>query len=179
MNGFKVKLRRYKYTIQQFFMCPIHRALGKQMVHYIHVGKTGGTSIKIALMSFGRKTKTHYFCLHGHGFRLKDVPKNDIAVITVRDIDAREASAYHARKWKADHYGRFKRLLIGMGKTEMAHIKLGYTKAHKPQAWYWEDAEDRQVYILHTESLSEEFEIFKQVMGIPPWVKCGHENQGS
>ena len=155
-------------------MCPVHRILGKRIVHYIHVGKTGGTSVKIALMSFGRKTRTHYFCLHGHGFRIKDVPKGDIVVITVRDIAAREASAYWARKWKADHYGRFKRILIGMGKTEMAQIKHGYTRAHKPQSWYWEGAGGRQVYVMHTETLSEEFEILKQVLRIPPWVRCGH-----
>lgn len=182
MNGLAVKLRRYKYTLQQWLMTPWHRyVMGRQIVHYIHVGKTGGTSVKVALMSFGRKTRTHYFCLHGHGFRLKDVPEGDVVIITVRDVDAREHSAYRARKWKADHYGAVKRFLIGMGRKELRQLELGYTKAHKPQSWYWLGATINlhMVCVLRTENLSAEFEIMKQVFGIPAWVTCGHENKGA
>jgi hypothetical protein len=118
MNSFVLKLRRHRYTIQQRVTVPIHRMLGRKIVHLIHPAKTGGTSVKIALMLFGCKTKTHYFCLYGHGFRLKDVPLGDLAIITMRDDAEREKSVMAARKWKAWNYGPIRKWWIGMGKKE-------------------------------------------------------------
>jgi len=152
MNSIAFKLRRYRYTVQQWFMTPIHRYIfGRRIVHFIHVSKTGGTSVKMALMSFGCKTKTHYFCLHGHRFTLRDVPKKDIAIITLRDGKERQMSIAHETK----------------------------PDAHKPQHWYWCNHPHSLTYVLHTEQLTEEFEILKQVFGIPLSVYCGHINKGT
>jgi len=179
MNGVKVKLRRYKYTLQQCFMAPIHRALGKQIVHFIHPAKTGGTSVKIALMSFGCKTPTHYFCLHGHEFRLKNVPSGDIGLITVREESDRLRSVIAARKWKARNYGLIRKLWIGMTLSEEMTLKLNHTDAVHPQAWYRDDApEKNRTVIMNTETLTEDFERIKEITNIPDWVKCGHANKG-
>ena len=164
MNGITVKLRRYKYTIQQWLMTPWHRyIMGRRIVHYIHVGKTGGTSVKVALLSFGRKTKTHYFCLHGHGFRLKDVPKNDIAIITKRNEFDRTRSVLTKQRM-IEQYPLWKRLLVGRGD-------------HRIQGWYWMEPIRCAYYVLDTDQLTDQFEILKQALGIPAWVKCGHANK--
>ena len=136
MNGMKLKLRRCICTMQQWFMTPWHRyIMGRRIVHFVHVSKTGGTSVKMALMSFGCKTKTHYFCLHGHGYRLKDVQEGDQAIITSRNESLRDISiSYEKKPW-----------------------------AHRLQSWYWRGPLRCNPFTLHTENLTDEFDILKQV----------------
>ena len=171
------QLIRMWFTFRQFFEVPFYRLMGKKIVHFIHIPKTGGTSLKIAFMSFGRKTKSHYICLHGHGYRISDIPRKDMGIVIVRDEADRLQSAYRQRKWKAENYGKIKRTLIGITPLDDIEIANGYTSAYIPQEWYFSGGEDRIVYRMNTEALDEQFPILKQCLGIPPWVKLGHYNK--
>ncbi|MGH3988893.1 MAG: sulfotransferase family 2 domain-containing protein [Actinomycetes bacterium] len=68
-------------------------------VHFIHVGKTGGTAIKRTLRRAGLpETPFGPVVLHaGHTFRLKDVPADDHALFCIRDPIALFLSAFYSR----------------------------------------------------------------------------------
>ena len=72
-------------------------------VHFLHVGKTGGTAIKHAIERAGRSTArggggpwaVH---LHRHGVTLRDVPDGEKFFFFVRDPVSRFVSAFYSRQ---------------------------------------------------------------------------------
>jgi Sulfotransferase family len=78
-------------------------------LHFVHIGKTGGTAIKHALASrrlaYGNVRKAHRapetpygrIQLHRHRFRLGDVPHEDFVFFCVRDPIARFVSGFYGR----------------------------------------------------------------------------------
>ena len=70
-------------------------------VHFVHIGKTGGTAIKHVLRPvFRAETETALgkVILHkGHTFKLADVPRADKAIFCVRDPLSLYVSAFHSR----------------------------------------------------------------------------------
>ena len=187
MNGTSIKLRRYKQTVKQIFLAPYYRYKGRIIVHYIHVPKTGGTSLKIALMSFGCVTPTHYFCLHGHGFTLKNVPPGDLAIITTRFNTYRQLSVYNARKYKCDHYNALHKWLIGMNREEQAALETSFSeltglqmnaiKCMYHDAFWYTNGLRFSCRQLDMETLGDDFEYLKLATNIPEWVTIGHHNK--
>jgi len=93
--------------------------LGRQCVHMLHIGKTGGTAMKTAFRqiadrvlvtySHGRRTVKASFRqarggrdlvlrLHPHNFTLRNVPVGDKVFFFVRDPLARFVSGFYSRK---------------------------------------------------------------------------------
>lgn len=78
-------------------------------LHFVHVGKTGGTAIKQALLShrlaYRHERNAHKLPvgpygrihLHKHRFRLGDVPPGDFVFFCVRDPIARFVSGFYSR----------------------------------------------------------------------------------
>ena len=70
-------------------------------VHFVHIGKTGGTAIKHVLRPLFRaetETALGKVILHkGHTFKLADVPRADKAIFCVRDPLSLYVSAFHSR----------------------------------------------------------------------------------
>jgi hypothetical protein len=78
-------------------------------LHFMHIGKTGGTAIKHALRRPGlaywhfedahKVPETPYgrIQLHHHRFRLRDVPADDYVFFCVRDPISRFLSAFYSR----------------------------------------------------------------------------------
>ena len=70
-------------------------------VHFVHIGKTGGTAIKHVLRPIFRaetETALGKVILHkGHTFKLADVPRGDKAIFCVRDPLSLFVSAFHSR----------------------------------------------------------------------------------
>ena len=85
---------------------------GRSWVHFLHIGKTGGTALKSAIRSGGESsedialgdenicTPTHRIILHNHNASLKDVPKGDKFFFFVRDPIERFVSGFYSRKRK-------------------------------------------------------------------------------
>jgi hypothetical protein len=61
-------------------------------VHFLHVGKTGGSTIKAALAGI-----PHRVTCHGHHVRLCDIPPDDDVFFFVRDPIGRFVSAFNSR----------------------------------------------------------------------------------
>lgn len=61
------------------------------MIHFLHVGKAGGTAVRAALA--GHRN----IALHGHRFRLCDVPAGDKVFFAIREPVARFVSGFNSR----------------------------------------------------------------------------------
>lgn len=80
-------------------------------VHFLHVGKTGGTAVKSAINEGGCAPKhelgtesvctpSHRVLLHDHSASLKDVPEGDEFFFFLRDPISRFISGFYSRKRK-------------------------------------------------------------------------------
>jgi hypothetical protein len=115
-------------------------------VHFVHIGKTGGTAIKHALRPvFRAETETalgKVIVHRGHTFKLADVPRGDKAIFCVRDPLSLFVSAFHSRlrkgqprfyfEWssaEAEAFGRFptpQALAEGLGSPDAKERKAAH-----------------------------------------------------
>ncbi len=72
-----------------------------QRVHFLHIGKTGGSAIKSALDEF-RESPEYSLILHGHGITLQDIPNGDSVVFFLRDPISRFISGFYSRQRKGE-----------------------------------------------------------------------------
>ena len=72
---------------------------GRKPLHFIHVGKTGGSAIKEAL-SGHELTREYRIVLHEHAFRLAMVPAGEQAFLFLRDPASRFVSGFNSRMRK-------------------------------------------------------------------------------
>lgn len=72
-------------------------------LHYIHIGKTAGRSIKkffdFVELSFP-VSPPFKFVSHGHNFTIQSLPTHSKAVVSIRDPIHRFVSAFESRKYK-------------------------------------------------------------------------------
>lgn len=76
-----------------------HRARGRQIVHFLHIGKTGGSVIKSSL-GWRRVTPSSFFVAYVHAFRLAHVPPGDKLAFFLRDPLQRFVSGFFGRRRK-------------------------------------------------------------------------------
>ena len=74
-----------------------YRLLGKEIVHFIHIGKTGGTALKHAFDGHV-VTRSHFVKTHLHHFHLKHIPEGEKFFFSIRDPKDRFISAFYARQ---------------------------------------------------------------------------------
>ena len=71
----------------------------KQKVHFLHIGKTGGSAIRSILE--GNKETSHYIIkTHGHATSMRDVPSGEKIIFFLRDPISRFISGFYSRKRK-------------------------------------------------------------------------------
>ncbi len=75
------------------------KILGKQIVHMLHIGKTGGTAIKYALENH-KSSKDYLLILHSHDTNLTNIPKGEKVFFFLRDPITRFISGFYSRKRK-------------------------------------------------------------------------------
>ena len=73
----------------------------RQRVHFLHVGKTGGSAVKSVLNDF-RETPEYSLVLHGHKISLRDVPNGELVVFFLRDPISRFVSGFYSRQRKGE-----------------------------------------------------------------------------
>lgn len=71
----------------------------RRKVHFLHIGKTGGSAIRSALKQH-RKTPRYTLELHGHRVSLKDIPRGELVVFFLRDPISRFISGFYSRQRK-------------------------------------------------------------------------------
>ncbi|MGB7405112.1 MAG: sulfotransferase family 2 domain-containing protein [Pacificimonas sp.] len=68
----------------------------KRLLHFLHIGKTGGTAAKLALAELGSAPR-HQLFLHGHRMTLADVPVGEGTLFFLRDPVSRFISGFNSR----------------------------------------------------------------------------------
>jgi hypothetical protein len=89
-------LKRWIARRQVPLQSMLARLRGRTTVHFLHIGKTGGTAVKYALRQHGHASP-YLIHLHGHQIRLCDIPKGDPVVFILRDPAGRYISSFNSR----------------------------------------------------------------------------------
>jgi hypothetical protein len=80
----------------------IKKIFSKDKLHFLHIGKTAGSSVKYALqkrLKLFWKEKYQIVC-HPHSFTLEDIPAGERFFFIVRDPIKRFVSGFYSRKRK-------------------------------------------------------------------------------
>jgi len=89
--------RQMLSRIKQRIKYLIHKIQGKQLIHFLHIGKTGGSAIKYALTQYSVSGRYAIY-LHSHNFRLRDVPIGESVFFFLRDPISRFKSGFYSRQ---------------------------------------------------------------------------------
>jgi sulfotransferase famil protein len=164
-------------------------------LHFLHLGKTGGTAFKHALLD-NREVSGYRLLLHGHDVKLADVPAGERFMFVVRDPFTRFVSGFNGRL-RADrpryHYPwrEEERVAFAIFKTpdQLATALSSADDAERKQAeeamrgighintsyWFWfgdeqafRDRASDLFFIAFQEQLEDDFELLKRMLGLPP-----------
>lgn len=161
-------------------------------IHFIHIGKTGGTSIIHALRQY--RGKKYVFILHPHQTVLSDIPIGEKYFFSVRDPVTRFQSAFYSRqrqgkpkydvKWSKSEakcykwYSTPEKLALDLSSLllwkrrrakfamrSIMHIKSGFWNWFINDEYFLSRREDL-IGVLRQENLSEDFDKLKQILSI-------------
>ncbi len=181
------KMKQVKHTMQN-----------KQLVHFLHIGKTGGSAIKLALKQSSTNSR-YTFRYRPHQINLKDVPEGEKVVFFLRDPISRFISGFYSRlrqgrpkytsPWSEAEKAAFecfhtpKQLALALS-SDNKEQKINAEKAMesirhvKHSYWRWFDNEAylrrRQAdvfFIGRQEHLNKDFEILKEKLGVTDSVQ--------
>ena len=182
--------KRWRLQIRRWF----NRLRGRRSVHVLHVGKTGGTAVRLALATH-RRAGRFDLQLQWHDVTLKDIPRGDYVVFFLRDPVSRFASGfdnqrrgatpYYTHVWsEADRavFDRFKTeaelaLALGSGDAEtrgaaeaamreIDHVRTSYWDWFGDEA-YFRSRLDDILFVGFQETLSADFDELKRRLGLP------------
>lgn len=189
------KLRRVQFIIQ----LKIARYRNRDIVHFIHIGKTAGTSIKVAL-DYRKLTFTsgYVLVLNDHGFKINHVKDDEKVFFVVRDPLTRFVSGFYSRyrmgqpriynPWLPREKEAFELFStpnqLGEALSSKDNkVRNGAVKAMKSighvYTSYWDwfinenyllDRMDSIVWVGRQEQLSKDFKIFKNRFHLPDHV---------
>jgi hypothetical protein len=166
-----------------------------ERVHFLHIGKTGGNSIRYALTPY-LHCAGHQIILHPHEAKLSDIPLGDRVIFCLRAPVERFVSGFNSRRrmgrpknnvpWneaEAEAFSAFQtpnELAIALSSPDDYRRKqaiksmkgIGHVKTHYHD-WlgsrsYLESRKNDILWIGWTDRLSVDFERLKQKLGLPP-----------
>lgn len=172
-----------------------YRAYLMRQYHFLHIGKTGGTAIKAALRPVASELG---ITLHKHKARLCDIPRGDGVFFTRRDPISRFVSGFYSRQRKGQprYFSEWRKgekiafetfqtanaLAEGLSSTstqtrEAAEHAMRSITHIKRRFRYWfkgtkelEERGDDIVLIAFQETLDQDFEALKSLLGLPKGV---------
>ncbi len=170
------------------------RSQGREIVHFLHIGKTGGVAFKTALRSCQPGVGYH-IVVERHGCHLDHLPRADKFCFLLRDPVRRFASAFNSRlrmgrplnnnPWnpvEARVFTRFttpnelaeaidssdaeKRSLAHEGMRGIKHVKSSYWTWFRNERYFISQVH-RLFFVGFQETLSEDFSIFCHLAKLP------------
>ena len=176
-------------------------------LHFLHIGKTGGTAIKHALGSVREAHLCAGIHLHPHPVTLRAVPEGEEFFFFLRNPVSRFVSGFysrqrqglprHFRRWRPEEEAAFRHFptpdLLALslsaadaGEREraetamrgIAHVRDSYWKWFESEAYFLSRFEDL-FFIGFQETLSVDFEILKEKLGLPGSVSLPSDEQAS
>jgi hypothetical protein len=191
--------RRLRLRAELFYF----RLTKKPIVHFIHIGKTGGSAIKAALRN-QRITPQCAIILHRHRTRLKHIPPGEKFFFFLRDPVAKFVSAFYSRKrqgmpkyrqpWSPEETRAFARfetpnaLALALDSPD-AETRQAAQDAMKSihhinkSYWFWFKDEatlrsrrDDILLIGFQETLDQDFAALKRMLDLPDTILLPHDD---
>lgn len=184
-------------------MLIVARITGRRKVHFLHIGKTGGTAVKDALV--GQRLTPHYIVrLHSHDTTLADVPSDELAFFFLRDPVDRFVSGFYSRRrqslprfyvpWSAAEEAAFERfetadqLATALSSAtasdrtaaeeamnSIGHVKTPYSFwLGTPQ--YLSERRKSLLFIGFQESLERDFALLSARLALPSGVRLPEDD---
>jgi hypothetical protein len=178
------------------------RKLEKKIVHFLHIGKTGGTVIRDALEKYASKGN-YRLEFHNHGFHFDNVKKGERAVFFLRDPISRFVSGFYSRQrmgrprynvpWRPEEEKAFGRFHTANELAEAISNKDSETKRAAKEAmnnithvrnsfWNWFrnkryflNKKDAILFVGTQENLNDDFEKLKDILGLPKKIKLSKD----
>jgi hypothetical protein len=164
------------------------RGRGLPVVHFIHVGKTGGSAVKAALrpVATGGPNRLD---LHGHNFTLADVGPDAKFFFATRDPVQRFVSAFYSRRrggappardpWTTEEEAAFARYATANeladridtdAEAQQAMGAITHIRSHY-SSWFGTNDEflarrDQLLFVLRIERLQDDFQKLVRMLGL-------------
>ena len=163
-------------------------------VHFLHIGKTGGTAFKHAVRAASPPPSRHVIHLHPHRVVLRDVPEGERFLFFLRDPVTRFVSGFYSRqregrpryraRWSPEECKAFERfptpdalalalsadreegMLARAAMRNIRHVRDGYWKWFESEEYLRSRVQDL-FFIGFQETLARDFEILKSRLGLP------------
>lgn len=199
-------LNLYQKSWIRFFRIKA-RLLNKTIVHFFHIGKTGGSVLKLALKDKNNtyQNKAFIVLFHGHSMSLKGSFKGEKFFFFVRDPASRFVSGFYSRKRKGApkfHYEWSENEKIAFNRfntpDELARAMSSDDEKRRMDAQhamqnishvnssYWDWFEDEDSFLFRIDDLlfigsqssfEKDFERLKTVLSIPNRIKLPQSNK--
>ena len=180
-----------------FFQRLYWKSRGREIVHYLHIGKTGGTALKHALEEH-LVTPRYFIKLHRHHYFLKHVPVGEKFFFSIRDPKDKFTSAFYSRQredrpkfylpWNHGEAVAFttfdtpNELALALSSDDkelrekaelsmrtMVHVRESYWRWFADET-YLESRLDDLLHICHLKSMDEDFATLKSILEMPEGV---------
>jgi len=169
-------------------------------VHYLHIGRTGGTSLKKTIKN-GYKTDEYIIKMRGHSISIDKISPLEPCFFFLRDPIDRFVSAFYeaAKKVGGPLHNGYKwtvepneRAMLSKFKTpnELAEVICSdktalkymntvlhlrpFTNQYLPN---YKNRKHQVIFVGFFDSLSEDFERLKAILGLPENMRLAHENK--
>jgi len=190
----KHRFKRWLYYARCRGISIANRMIGKKTIHFLHIGKTGGTAIKEVLAGIST-TRRYRIILHPHNITLHDIPKGDGVVFFVRDPISRFVSGFYSRKkkgqsrydapWSPGEEAAFRQFstpnelakALSSKDKQLRESALRAMKTMRHVNSFYKDWFETREYLSsrssdiffvgYQEQLDKDFEILKQLLGLP------------
>jgi hypothetical protein len=190
LNTLKSNWNRIRFNFQENF----HALCGRRIVHFIHIGKTGGTAVKHALGSHAT-TPAYLIRRHGHQTQLRHIPEGHGVIFFLRDPQERFVSGFYSRlregrprfnnPWQPHERFIFERfptpnnLARGLSSLDndergdaeaamrtISHVRDSYLRWFESEEYFLSRLADI-FFIGFQESLNDDFQNLKTKLGLP------------
>jgi hypothetical protein len=191
------KTRRASEAVKRRLRRRVGRLRGRQVVHFLHVRKTGGSAVKYALRNH-LLTPRYIIELHPHDTTLKDIPPGEPVIFFLRDPVSRFVSGFYSRQrcgrprhyspWRASERTAFtafhtanqlalalsavdeqKRLQAREAMLSIYHVNSFYEHWFGDQSYFLSRLPDI-FFIGFQEALADDFERLKTKLQVPATV---------
>jgi hypothetical protein len=154
---------------------------GRERIHFLHIGKTGGTAVRHALESAA--PSRYEFVFHPHAVTLADVPGDDRVVFFLRDPLSRFTSGFWSRfrqglprypsPWSDDEMRAFVRfrtpndLAVSLPGDEAVQAMKAIEHVRSWQSDWLEGLDNNRIFAFgFTESLATDFAALTERLGV-------------
>jgi hypothetical protein len=194
-NSLRWRLIFVAWSLKREWLGIVHRLQRRRIVHFLHIGKTGGTAVRSTIRGRENSSPDAEIALRDHTIDLDHVPRGEKVVFFVRDPVSRFVSGFYGR-WRKDQprhnipwspseevafsqFGTPNELALALSSDDeklqkaAANAIQGIQHINRPQ-WRWFKNENyflsRQsdiLFIGFQETLNEDFALLKRILNLP------------